>query len=354
MSCIRVFGLSVTSLESLSHLRYLSIRIDRFDFQQVSGMCHLETLVVRHSEGTVLLSTTFWKLAKLRHVHISKAKFDFHYLGNNKQENFAESSVVLENLTFLGKVFISVYDADRVEEVMRRCPNLQQLQITYGGLHDFTPQMRTRNPKFEVLSQLKFLDLQFPCGIFKLHLPSNLKILKLTGNTSRRVPVSMIEKLPNLEYLKLVDLRFEDDEWCLGEDVKFHKLEILKLYNVFMTRWHASADESFPLLEKLVIKYCYDLEEIPFSFADIQTLKQIKVLQSNKSLEDSAIKIKEEVEAIAGSDCLDVIIPVREHKESFFYNDWFYTAYSAGNLLPPLPPPLPNFNPLKKGKNGTG
>ncbi|XP_009588613.1 putative late blight resistance protein homolog R1A-3 [Nicotiana tomentosiformis] len=354
MSCIRVFGLSVASLESLNHLRYLSIRIDRFDFQQVSGMCHLETLVVHHSEGTVLLSTTFWKLAKLRHVHISEAEFDFHYLGNNKQENFAESSVVLENLRFLGKVFISVYDADRVEEVMRRCPNLQQLQITYGGLYDFTPQMRTRNPKFEVLTQLQFLDLQFPCGIFKLHLPSNLKILKLRGNTSRRVPVSMIAKLPNLEYLKLVDLRFEEDEWCLGEDVKFHKLEILKLYNVYMTRWHASADESFPLLEKLVIKYCYDLEEIPFSFADIQTLKQIKVLQSNKSLEDSAIKIKEEVEAIAGSDCLDVIIQVREQKQSFFYNDWFCTAYGAGNLLPPLPPPLPTFSPSKKGKNGTG
>ncbi|KAF3682978.1 hypothetical protein FXO38_00991 [Capsicum annuum] len=75
-------------------------------------------------------------------------------------------------------------------------------------------------------------------------------------------------------------------------------------------RWDA-LEESFPQLETLVIKGCYMLEEIPLSFADIPTLRQIKLINcNNKSLEASAVKIKEEVADIEGCDRIDLTVGV--------------------------------------------
>uniref|UniRef100_A0A1S3X3F6 Late blight resistance protein homolog R1A-3 n=1 Tax=Nicotiana tabacum TaxID=4097 RepID=A0A1S3X3F6_TOBAC len=93
---------------------------------------------------------------------------------------------------------------------------------------------------------------------------------------------------------------FHSGEWCL-EDITFHKLKYLKLSYLKVSRWEAS-EEFFPQLETLVIKQCEYLEEIPLSFADIPTLKQIKLMwgKSNKSLTASAVRIKKEVEENEG------------------------------------------------------
>ncbi|KAM3326836.1 hypothetical protein P3S67_001962 [Capsicum chacoense] len=57
------------------------------------------------------------------------------------------------------------------------------------------------------------------------------------------------------------------------------------------------------------IKGCDKLNAIPFSFVDIPTLQQIKLLNCmNKSLEASAVKIKEEVSDIEGCDRIDITI----------------------------------------------
>lgn len=67
------------------------------------------------------------------------------------------------------------------------------------------------------------------------------------------------------------------------------------------------SEESFPLLETLVIKWCDNLKEIPIRFADIPTLKQIKLIRcNNKSLEASAVRIKEAAEAIEGSNRIEI------------------------------------------------
>ncbi|OIS98991.1 putative late blight resistance protein -like r1a-6 [Nicotiana attenuata] len=125
--------------------------------------------------------------------------------------------------------------------------------------------------------------------------------------------ISIIAGLSSLEYLKLRDPRWgeskelQSEEWCL-RDITFHKLKLLKLDRLVISRWEAS-EESFPLLETLVIRRCNELEEIPNSFTDIQTLKQIKVLSCSKdSLKASAVRIKEEVEDIEGCDRVDIII----------------------------------------------
>ncbi|PHT63807.1 hypothetical protein T459_32336 [Capsicum annuum] len=60
--------------------------------------------------------------------------------------------------------------------------------------------------------------------------------------------------------------------------------------------------------ETLLINACPELEEIPFSFADILTVKQIKLIRcDNKTLEASALKIKNDIEENEGCDRVDLI-----------------------------------------------
>ncbi|KAM3221224.1 hypothetical protein P3L10_020492 [Capsicum annuum] len=104
--------------------------------------------------------------------------------------------------------------------------------------------------------------------------------------------------------------RKKQKSWKSGfnSEITFHKLMFLKLSYLDISKWDAS-EESFPLLETLVITGCDKLEAIPLSFADIPTLKQIKLIGSLKEcLEASAEQIKETVEDIEGCDRIDLII----------------------------------------------
>ncbi|PHU21232.1 hypothetical protein BC332_06339 [Capsicum chinense] len=269
LSSLDVGHLSPATLKPLIHLKYiyLSVRTDRFDFHPESFLPHLETSIV---QGLSVLPDTFWKMEKLRHVEITLAEFN---LENNNQKIFKES-LKLENLRILKKVECSIRQADSVDVLLRRCPNLQELQISFKG-YKYSPEICFN---LEHLAHLQILRLSFDVSIVvsKLHLPSKLRKLQLS-RTRIGSTISFIAGQPSLEYLKLSELYIiRSEEWCLG-DITFHNLKFLKLAYLFISRWDASA-ESFPLLETLVIRECHKFEEIPLSFADIPTLKQIKLI----------------------------------------------------------------------------
>jgi len=270
---------------------------------------------VRGLSKFTVLPSSFWKIEKLRHVEIGKAEFE-----NNKQRIFEESSK-LENLRILRGVEFPFDQGDSADVLLCRCPNLQELGITFKG--DKSINVDTSwvdSPDFclklESLTELQILRVSFQWSILLsgLQLPSNLKKLVLRGTSlfsfNIESTISVIAGLPNLEYLQLrVDPYscYKSNEWCLRH-ITFHKLKVLKLVKLRVSTWDAS-EESFPLLETLVIKDSKQPKEIPLSFADIPTLKQIKLIRcNNKFLEASAMKIKEEVEAIEGCDRIDLII----------------------------------------------
>ncbi|KAH0640718.1 hypothetical protein KY285_037304 [Solanum tuberosum] len=285
--------LSSATLKPLIHLKYLGVSACEFYFHPEPHLSHLETLIVkdllfRYTE----LPDIFWKMEQLRHVDINKAEF---YL----EEGMIEESCKLNNLRILRRV--RIYNAASEDVLIQSCPNLQQLYITFEESVPGEPFCFT----LESLIQLQILSLSCDCCLSGLQLPSNLKKLVLRGsNIESAIPV--IAGLPSLEYLQLWNSDyFQSEEWSLG-DITFHKLKLLKMVFLRISRWDAS-DESFPLLETLVMKKCTELEEIPLSFADIPSLKQIKLIGSCKeSLVASAMKIKEEVEAIEGCDRLNL------------------------------------------------
>ncbi|PHU22688.1 hypothetical protein BC332_07795 [Capsicum chinense] len=301
LSSCSVGALSSAALKSLIHLKYLAVRTDEFNFHPKSHLPRLESLLVVSSYyKTVVFPTIFWKMDLLRNVKITRAEFD---LEEDKQMIFKESSK-LENLRILRGVDFQVDQTDSVAVLLGRCPNLQELDIRFKDNEGSSEIC----PKLESISQLQILRLSFQCPqiVSGLHLSSNLKLeLSRIGIGSR---ISYIAGLPSLEYLKLSELYFiQSEEWCHG-DITFHNLKFLKLAFLFISRWDAS-EESFPLLETLAIRECHKLEEISLSFADIPTLKKIKLINcKNESLEASAVNIKQEVTDIEGCDRIDIII----------------------------------------------
>ncbi|MCD9644011.1 hypothetical protein HAX54_031969 [Datura stramonium] len=268
LSSNRVDHLSSATLNPLIHLKYLAVSIFDFNFHPESHLRHLETIIVKGNGRPVLLPATFWKMEKLRHIECY-ASFD---LKNNTEWIFKESSK-LENLRKLSKVEFPIDEADCMDVLLQKCSNLQELGISVFSDEWDSAEICTSSPNLESLSQLQLLDLCFRGSniiISELHLPSNLKELALEAPYVLSVG-SLIAGLPCLE-------------------------------------WEAS-EASFPQLETLVIKRCYQLEEIPLSFVDIPTLDQIKLIACyNKSLKASAVKIKEEIKNIQGSDHLNLVI----------------------------------------------
>ncbi|PHT39446.1 hypothetical protein CQW23_23019 [Capsicum baccatum] len=186
----------------------------------------------------------------------------------------------------------------------QRCPNLQELDVTVTR-GDGCERVQFNLESFTRLQILRlFVDRIL--SVSKLYLPSNLKKLVVRADIKERT-ISDIEELPHLEYLQLWDANcFQDRKWCLG-DITFCKLKVMKLVKLGISRWDAS-EESFPLLETLVIKQCEELEEIPLSFADIPTLEQnMSINKKNESLESSALRIKKEVQDIEGCERINII-----------------------------------------------
>ncbi|KAH0637608.1 hypothetical protein KY285_037305 [Solanum tuberosum] len=293
LSSYYVEFLWLATFKPLIHLKYLAVRAGDFYFDPGSHLPHIETLIVKNSPY-VWLPVSFLQMEKLRHAHFGWAVFD--------KQGLFEGSSKLENLRILKK--IEKFPIDRADVLSRRCPNLQQLHIEFDG-HSADSFCLT----LENLTQLQILRVSFERHhiiVSGLQLPSNLNKLVLKGIHIESV-IPFIAGLPSLEYLQLQDVCFpQSEEWCLG-DITFHKLKLLKLVQLGISRWDAS-EESFPLLETLVIKMCGHLEEIPLSFADIPSLKQIKLIGSWKeSLEDSAVRIKEEIKEIEGCDRIHLV-----------------------------------------------
>ncbi|MCD7472536.1 hypothetical protein HAX54_013794 [Datura stramonium] len=265
------------SFQSLTHLRFLAIFVKVFDFKWVSHLLHLQTLRVRSSY--IMISPAIWKMKKLRHVDINDFPITWE---DDERVNFEESTdIVLDKLKTLGMCYMSV--ADMTPKFWEKFPNLQVLRLHIN----------------------EFGEVPNYSGCFDF--PSTLKVLSLSDIFLTDEIVSSIAKLVYLETLKLSEIYFTGEKiWDLNDN-QFYGLKVLKLHHVFMTRWICS-DESFPLLEKLVIKSCSKLEEIPFSFADIMSLQLIKLIDCSDSIIHSAVKIKEDIQELVGVDYLNLHI----------------------------------------------
>ncbi|PHT27659.1 hypothetical protein CQW23_32738 [Capsicum baccatum] len=275
----------------LVHLRCLRIEMQVKSLPpSFSNLCNLETLVVYHSEPSLVLSPTIWSLAKLRHVDIPNC-----FVFDSDIDKLAK----LENLTSLMLLKLSCSVDSR--DIFKRFPNLRNLEFHM----DCSAAEQTYFPRLDVLNKLERVYALFDWSghlthvhQFDFHFPLGLKEVILYGFDLTSDALSRIGRsLPNLQKLNLIRSRIHfGKEWNM-ERVTFQNLKSLRLYDVSFSEWQVIADESFPLLKELEIEYCNELTEIPESFGDIASLKLISV-SKNPRLKESALKIKEYVEEI--------------------------------------------------------
>ncbi|KAK4729267.1 hypothetical protein R3W88_022255 [Solanum pinnatisectum] len=110
--------------------------------------------------------------------------------------------------------------------------------------------------------------------------PSYLKKLTLQGTHLLWSKLTIISKLPKLEVLQFKALQLFGDKvgetvWEVSE-MGFSKLKFLLIEKKGLKNWKAT-DDSFPCLERVIIKNCHFLQEIPKGFADSMRLKRIEL-----------------------------------------------------------------------------
>ncbi|XP_019181443.1 PREDICTED: putative late blight resistance protein homolog R1B-14 [Ipomoea nil] len=292
----------------LIHMKYLALSFSQPDFPlSVSKLVNLQTLVLETS-GSLILPTEMWEMEKLRHLHLKNSSL--------WPSPPMTSTKVLSNLQTL--CFIDLNSCTR--EVFISISNLKKLGITGCGAglevtnwalyqqHWIRQQLNgclTNLLYLKQLETLKFCSIlikNFPCWDA---FPPNLK--KLSIKMCYLVPksVTTFSMLPNLEILKLKDVNFERHAFELSEQV-FKKLKFLLIQSSTLKLWEVANSYHFPKLERLVLKHCFSLKEIPNEIGDIPTLEFIE-LHHSPAVEHCARRIEDEQRDL-GNDSFKVYI----------------------------------------------
>ncbi|XP_004242252.1 putative late blight resistance protein homolog R1C-3 [Solanum lycopersicum] len=297
-----------TAIQSLTELRYLTLHVRQFEFEWISHLHHLQTLQLklRNYKSIRLRAATIWEMKKLRHVNI----YSFPVVWEDINDEGGFETSMLENMKTFRTCNIRLDNMNT--RLWWRFPNLEELGLKVEDEPKFPlfpiPEVHTR--LHSVSLRFSVMEVFNSVGWERYFVfPSNIRHLDLTGFFLTEEMVLNIARLKKLESLKLfLGFPFGRSEYHYWDvtNVEFPALKYLRLDVMRIVEWKAS-EESFPVLEKLVIKGGY-IKEIPPSFADIPTLKLIQLINCMESVGVSAMNIKREIEENTGCDNLHVVV----------------------------------------------
>ncbi|KAL0385065.1 UNVERIFIED_CONTAM: hypothetical protein Sradi_2900800 [Sesamum radiatum] len=248
-------------------LRYLAFTCDSELPPSISKLQNLETLVHHRWKfglRPALLPREIWMLPKLRHLLVTSSCFP-DSLG---AALLLDKNFILENLQTLSEV----RNFRCCRGIIKSVPNLRKLKIAY----DVSVSELWQSYQLENLVNLHQLEtLALHCyhirhAVYqeKVALPLQLRELTLSGLRLPWYNLKSIGALPNLEVLKLRRSACQGPEWRPIEG-EFCQLKFLLLEDLSdLVQWRVD-DTHFPRLQRLIIRSCYKLEEIPSCIGDI-------------------------------------------------------------------------------------
>ncbi|XP_031097790.1 putative late blight resistance protein homolog R1A-10 [Ipomoea triloba] len=266
--------LPMQQLGDLIFLRYLSVT-QWFEglSDVVSSNVNLQTLVVSCSDSEsqvgapiLHLPSTIWESRQLRHLELGTC-----YTVN--PPSMAKEN--LQTLSWVGPTHCR-------KKVYSSFPNMKKLKIFckeelepshIGG----SSSKHIVLDKLDYLVGLKSLTISVCIGSFVTlpeicMFPSRLKKLRLSGTRVSGWDLKVIGRLKCLKVLKLENV-FHQQVWRVGEG-EFNELKFLLLEDKILKRLEA-VKYSFPLLERISLRLCNCLEEIPSCLGEIYRLKSI-------------------------------------------------------------------------------
>lgn len=301
-------------------LRYLALTHNGKLPSSISKLHHLEFLIVSQHHNIKFVRDSrpekWWKLQR-DSTCLPKEIWDMQRLKHLwiKGRNLPKPSyhAELPNLSTLRVNAHSCSDA-----VFRRIPNLKKLGIQIELQPIAAGSVISCFKHMGLLDQLESLK----CAVVNPHLrpdivapprhlsnlPMSLKKLSLNGIGYSWKYMSAIGSLPNLKVLKLRCSAFQGPEWRTGAG-QFSSLEILLLEDIDVVEWTIHRDngednglsplrrlifyfDCFQSLQRLTIRHCFKLREIPPKIGDIQTLETMEVEDCSPSVVASAQQIQ--------------------------------------------------------------
>ncbi|KAM3383169.1 hypothetical protein P3S68_008744 [Capsicum galapagoense] len=276
-------------LLSLIWLRYLSLQCHEENLDIPPEICrlwNLQTFIVQGPSRSDLVTfpEEIWGLMQLRNLKLPE-----FYLPNPPSISADKGS----HMGFSNIQTIS-YLSPRccTKEVIMGIQNVKELGISAC---EFDSNRLLNN--LVHLQQLETLSLtcfsRFLPASAKAF-PATLKKLKLERTWLSWLYLDIIAELPNLEVLKLVFNACDSEEWHPNVN-GFTRLKVLLINKNYLEYWKATND-IFPVLERLMIRSCRILKEIPIEFADIHTLQLIDLKRCLPKFGESAARIQKEQE----------------------------------------------------------
>ncbi|KAG5628291.1 hypothetical protein H5410_000008 [Solanum commersonii] len=320
--CFTSLSFWCKSISELVHLRYLAC--PSFD-GLVQSLCKLRNIrggatlargnLVIHdfnfSGFRMITQSLPWEVVnmpQLRHIHTKKFSLFIP----------PPTSIIVERENHL-QTLTGLMPSSCNDEVFLRIPNLKKLGILIldesntiqkcyclDNLVHLTQLEKLKvevsesyNPNFRWVNE-GWVDIPH-CDNF----PPNLKKLTLKRTKLRWEDMNILRKLPNLEVLKLKDHAIHGLIWKLSNEDEdgFLKLKFFLLERMSLRQWEATSYH-FPSLEHLVLTNCYLLEQIPFDFAEIQTLQLIELHGCLRSVLVSAEQIQKEQQSLGNDDLI--------------------------------------------------
>ncbi|KAL2515479.1 putative late blight resistance protein-like protein R1B-16 [Forsythia ovata] len=213
------------------------------------------------------------------------------------------SFVPLENLQTLSNVINFRW----TKEVLEMMLNLKKLVISYE--HDGQTEWSSYCfDNFVHLHQLEVLKCIFfaKCYIkyqdplpVNFAFPQKLKRLTLSGCRISWKNMTVVGSLSNLEVLKLKFHAFEGTVWELN-DGEFRRLKLLLIHMTDLEHWKVHKTH-LPSLQRLSLRYCYNLVEIPSGIGKIPTLEEIELCECKTPVLISAQVIQDEQESLGNN-----------------------------------------------------
>nr|GLL32155.1 putative late blight resistance protein homolog R1B-8 [Ipomoea trifida] len=301
-------------LFSLNLLKYLAITTNvNLLPKAFKNLRELQTLVIKTTERTLEINGGIWNMEKLRHVQTNASI----QLPSPPQKTWRQNSTGKTNIRSLS----SISPTSCTKMIFSKTPHLKKLGVR-GNLAELLEE------KQEI------------CLFNNLQMLKCLENLKLYGQDESALKVPMLDKfahrlrkltfcktffkwdemrilgsLEELEVLKLDENAFRGECWDLKSDVVFNQLQYLRIGRTNLETWMVM-ENSFPVLENLVLRNCTSLEAIPIAFAKVHSLKVIELYHMTENATNSAKEVvaeqRRDKENIKGLDLKITPFPPKE------------------------------------------
>ncbi|KAK4402506.1 hypothetical protein Sango_0991300 [Sesamum angolense] len=255
-------------------------------------------------------------MQELRHLEV---------MGSDLQDPSSHTACLPNLSTLLG-----VSAQSCTEEVLERIPNLKELGIQIklaldaaaaepSCCFDYLVHLhQLESLKCVIVNPNRKLQVVVPTPPASVF-PSCLKRLTLSGLGFPWEYIGTIARLPNLLVLKLQCFGFQGQNWTTSED-EFRQLKFLLLEDTDLKHWHHRRTGlkpwyeagAFPSLERLIIRHCYRLQEIPLEIGRTEHLRVIEVVDGGPSLVDSARQLPLKDDFIRRNHLIEVRIKSSE------------------------------------------